>query len=102
MEYEPVAITICNLRPVESKSVFALMDVELLLAGISITLHGITARHLPGGGTSIHLPQYRDNSGRWLGAVTLPEDLKNAITDQILAHLLESGMARARYQTAVA
>ena len=33
---------------------------------------------------------------------TLPEDLKVTITDQILDHLVASGVARARYQTAVA
>lgn len=101
MDHEPVAITICNLRPIQSKLVFALLDVELVLAGVSMTLHGITARHLSGGGTSIHLPRYRDNTGEWRAAVSLPDDLRDAIADQILVHLVETGIARPR-QTAEA
>jgi len=102
METTSISFTLNNVRSVQSKTVFAYLDVELTLAGVSLTLHGVSARHVPGGGCSIHLPTYRNERGEWISAVSLPADLRDPLCDQILEHLMELGLAKPRYQAQVA
>ena len=51
-----VTFTVRDARPVSSKSLYALVDVELEIAGVAIVIRGIQARHAPGGGTLVELP----------------------------------------------
>jgi len=102
MDTETVSIAILNLQHVHSKSVFALMDVELILHGVSFRIHGVQARHVPGGGTSIHLPTYRTANGTWRAAVSLERELVDGISDHVLSFLQETGFARQRYTASVA
>jgi stage V sporulation protein G len=102
MDTESVNISILNLQPVHSKTVYALMDVEIVIHGVAVVLHGVQARHVSGGGSSIHTPTYRAADGSWKTAVTLPRELVDAISDNILRYMLETGVARARYSAEVA
>jgi|SRR5579859_85147 len=102
MESEPVSICILNLEQVHSKSVYALMDIELVLNGVSFRIHGVQARHVAGGGTSIHLPTYRTASSTWHAAVSLRPELVEGICDHVLGFLQEAGFASQRYSTPVA
>ena len=97
MESEPISISILNLEQVHSKSVYALMDIELALNGVSFRIHGVQARHVAGGGTSIYLPTYRTASGTWRAALSLPSEIVEGICDHALGFLQEVGFARQRY-----
>jgi hypothetical protein len=90
----PVSFTILRVRAIETKHVYALIDVELSIAGICFTIAGIQARHLAQGGTSINLPKYRDADGTWRSAVDVPPELRDAVSSAILDHLLDIGVAK--------
>ncbi len=47
-----VTFTVANARPVRSKTLFALVDVEMQIGGGGFMILGVQARNLPGGGTS--------------------------------------------------
>lgn len=102
MDTAPVSFSLLNFRPVESRVIYAMGDVELDICGVAITLHGVTCRNLANGGTSVHLPQSRNDRGEWISAVSLPSELREALADRILEHLLEIGIAKQKYQPAVA
>lgn len=87
-------ITVRNLRAVQSRAVYALVDAEISIAGVSVIVMGIQARHLPKGGTSIHLPTYRDTDGAWRAAVELPEEIRETLCDIVLAFMVEEGVAK--------
>jgi hypothetical protein len=89
-----VDCTIVRVKPLEGTRVYALIDIELNIAGVLFGIRGIQARHLSSGGTSIHLPMFRDTDGQWRGAVVLPVELRDALADQILNHLVELGVAQ--------
>ncbi|MDB5363695.1 MAG: uncharacterized protein JWO51_4992 [Rhodospirillales bacterium] len=91
--YEPVSFSVCNLEPVRTKTVFAFVDVEVVVAGVAFWVRGVTARHLAGGGTSIHLPTYRTPAGAWRAAVELPSEMIDALTQAVLDYLLDAGIA---------
>jgi len=95
-ETEPVQITIATVRPVAGRSIFAFIDVELVIAGVSLTIHGIQARHVAPHGTSIHLPTYRAEGNAPRAAVTLPPELFTTLGDLILEDLVARGIAKPR------
>src|SRR5579859_257002 len=92
-------ITVRNLRPLNGR-VYALVDADIVIGDIEITVFGIQARHVPSGGTSIHLPTYRDGDGAWRAAVELPEEIREALCDAILAFMVEEGVAKPRQAAA--
>jgi stage V sporulation protein G len=91
-----ITFQLFNLRALTSKTVYALLDAELDCDGIVIRIFGLQARHVPGGGTSIHLPCFRDADGVWRAAVDLPDELKDALATAALEFLIEEGVARTR------
>lgn len=92
-----VTFTVQDARPVNSKSLYALVDVELEIAGVALVIRGIQARHAPGGGTSVELPTYKAADGTWRPAIALPEETRGPLADAVLAFLLEEGLAKQRY-----
>jgi len=102
METQEVSITVLSVDPSEGNHVYAVIAVELLIAGVAIELRGITARHVPGGGTAIYLPQHRTAAGEGRASVQLPPDLREKVCDEVLAHLVRTGVGRARYAPAEA
>ena len=91
--YQAVTFTVTNCVPMQTKSVFAFVDVEMLVAGVSFWIRGVQARHLAGGGTSIHLPTYRTPTGSWRAAIELPPELVDVLSQAVLDHLVEIGVA---------
>lgn len=91
-----VVCTICNLRAVRTKTVYAFLDANLEIDGVSIRIAGIQARHLSGGGTSVHLPCYRDIDGKWRAAVQLPQEVSDGVSAAVLEFLVEEGVAKGR------
>ncbi len=56
---ERVTFTIANLRTINSKRLYALVDVELQVAALSFRIIGVQIRRGIGG-LSVHLPTHRD------------------------------------------
>jgi hypothetical protein len=92
-DYQEVTFTVANCVPIQTRSVFALVDVEMLVGGVGFWIRGVQARHLAGGGTSIHLPTYRTPTGSWRAAIELPTELVEALSQAVLDHLVEIGVA---------
>jgi hypothetical protein len=54
-----------NARAINSKALFAMVDVEVQIAGVTIDIVGVQARRLLDGGTSVSLPTFKDEGGVW-------------------------------------
>jgi hypothetical protein len=94
--FEPVSFVVCNARPINSKSVFALVDVEMQIAEISFSILGVQARRLPSGGAVATLPAYRDTDGQWRPAIEIPEELRKPLFDAVMEFLVDEGLAQRR------
>ena len=93
----PVTFTVHNARPTDSKQLFALVDVEIEIAGASFEIVGVQARREPGDMTSIRLPTFKDANGTWQAAIRLPPELVAPMGDAVLAFLMEEGLAKRRF-----
>jgi stage V sporulation protein G len=91
---ELVTFIVGSARSIDSKQLFALVDVEMRIADVSFWIRGVRARRLPEGGTSMHLPTYKETDGTWRAAMQLPEELCELLADAVLNFLVEEGLAR--------
>jgi stage V sporulation protein G len=87
-----VRFVVTNPRRIDSRRLFALVDVEMAIAGVSFVIVGVQARRVPGG-TSVHLPTFKDHNGSWQPAIRLPEELRGPLADAVRDFLAESGVA---------
>ena len=92
-ETASIVCTVSNARHVASKAVFALVDVAIDVGGVGFSIQGVQARNLATGGTSIHLPTFKDASGISRPAILLPEELREPLTRAVLVFLVEEGLA---------
>lgn len=99
LDRETVSFSIIDARPVDSKALFALVDVEMRIAGVAFEILGVQARRNPGG-TAIELPAVRDTGGAWRPAMRLPPELRKPLADAVVAYLLDTGLARPRFADA--
>ncbi len=97
-ETAPVTVTVNAARPVQGKAVFALVDVEVQVAGVSFGILGVQARREPGERTSVRLPTFKDADGAWRPAVRLPPELAAPIANAVLNFLVEEGLAKPRFE----
>jgi hypothetical protein len=89
---ELVTFTVANARPVDSKSLFALVDVEMQIAGVTFEIRGVQARRIANGGTSVELPTFKDGP-IWRAAIGLPDELRGPLADAVLQFLVDEGLA---------
>ena len=87
------SITVLAVKPVKSGRIFALASVEVDLDGVLLVIHGVRAIRAQPMGTRIDLPVYRDENGVWQRAITLPEEISEAIGRAVLDELVERGLA---------
>lgn len=92
-----VTCTVRNARPVDSRSLFALVDVDIEIVGVMLTICGVQARRMTSGGASVHFPTYKGTDGVWYSAVKLPPELHAPLTRAVLAYLVEVGLANPRF-----
>jgi hypothetical protein len=86
-ETASVSIDVAPLVPIAGRGdIKFLTSAEVMIAGISWTLHGITIRQdRRSGRMTVHLPGYRcPRRGTLEAAVTLPSELARAIGEQVL------------------
>jgi len=88
-----VSITVLSVKPVKFGRIFALASVEVDLDGVLLVIHGVRAIRAQPMGTRIDLPVYRDENGVWQRAITLPEEISEAIGRAVLDELVERGLA---------
>jgi hypothetical protein len=81
----PIRLTVSNARAIDAKILFALVDVEVVIADIAFDVLGIQARRLPEGGTSVH------------PAIRLPEEVRGPLADAVLVFLVEERLARQKF-----
>jgi len=101
---EMVAITVTSVRPVQTKSLYAFCDVEIVINGVALAVHGIQVRHGRQAGrgcditgTSICLPTFKDETGTYKPSVSLPPEIRERIADLLLEYLLDLGVSRRRF-----
>jgi stage V sporulation protein G len=92
-----VGISVVDVQSVNAGKLFALATVEIDIDGIIVVVHGIQALRADPAGTRIEYPKYRDASGVWRTAVTLPDEMKGPIGDAVLDVLVERGIAVRRH-----
>lgn len=97
-----VRLTVGNARRVESKSVFALVDIAIEIAGVEFSIFGVQARREPNEQTSVRLPTFKDADGNWRPAIQLPEEVKAPLVSTVLAFLVEEGLAQSKFMPRVA
>lgn len=102
IETETVTITVLSARAAQTKTVYAFCDAELVISGVVFQIHGIQVRHARRdlsdiGGTEVCLPTYRDEAGISRPSLSLPPEIREKIADLVLAHLLETGIAKQRF-----
>jgi hypothetical protein len=86
----PVTFVVTQLRRLHSAGqLLALATVAIDLDGVALTLHGVQVLRLPNGKLQCKAPHYRAQTGQWLPAVTLPDELERAIGAEILAAFTE-------------
>ncbi|WP_234016236.1 hypothetical protein [Magnetospirillum gryphiswaldense] len=93
--------TVLHLVPTQGRgNLLALADVEVLLDGVSIIIHGVqvcaTAER-----TEVRLPRYRAPDGNWMAAITLPDEVKGPMGDAVIAAGIEAGVLRQKVMISV-
>ncbi|WP_052472999.1 hypothetical protein [Paramagnetospirillum magnetotacticum] len=87
-------ISILKLSPINgSGDMLGLADVEMILDGVAIILHGVQLR-ANGKRTEVRLPRYRAPDGNWVAAISLPDEVKGPMGDVVIAAGLEAGLLR--------
>jgi hypothetical protein len=91
-----VHCSLINIKSMSSARLLALADVELDFDGVLVTVNSIRVEREPDG-VSVRLPIDRD--GRAL--ITLPDEVKDGISDIVLEAALEVGIVKERVQVTV-
>ena len=95
----PVTVTAIGITRVSNAAKLrALADVEVVIDGVVMLIQGVQVR-ADGDGTEVSLPKYRAPDGEWRSAIILPEEIKGAISDTVLAAGLEAGILREKEDT---
>lgn len=92
-----VEFMVIDVAPVGGGWLLALANVELVVNGVVIELHGVQVnrcRHpqIGQGATAVELPRYRAPDGTWKPAVTLRPELHELLADAILERCCEQGI----------
>ncbi|BAE50987.1 hypothetical protein amb2183 [Paramagnetospirillum magneticum AMB-1] len=76
----------------------ALADVEVVFDGVVMVIQGVQVR-ADGKSTKVSLPKYRAPDGSWKAAIILPDEIKDAISDTVIAAGLEAGILRVKEES---
>ena len=73
----------------------ALADVELILAGVSLVIHGVQVR-ADASKTEITHPNFRAPNGSLRTAATFPDEIRRPMGDAVIAAAMEAGLLKER------
>ena len=79
--------SLCRLRG--AGQFLALASASLDLDGVELELPGLQVRRRPDGRLECRSPHFRDTTGIWRTAITLPPELEDAIGREVVAAALE-------------
>ena len=80
-----VGFEIHAVERVNAGKLVALAEVGITVEGVEFRIQGVRVMRLPTGLLAVEAPRFRRPGGEWVPAVTLPNELKQAIADEILA-----------------
>jgi len=96
MDTTTAVITVLNITPLANAGkLLALADVELVLDGVSLVIHGVQVR-ADGDGTKVALPRYRSPAGEWMAAISLPDEVREPMGDAVIAAGIDAGFLKER------
>ncbi len=93
-----VSFVVTNARSVDSKALFALVDVEMQITGVSFSIFGLQARRESDGKTSVRLPTFKDADGTWRPAIQVPDEVRGPLAEAVLTFLIDEGLAKRRFE----
>jgi hypothetical protein len=93
-ETERVTFTIANLQTINSKRLYALVDVEVQVSALSFAIMVVQIRR-GSDGLSVHLPTHRDVHGAWKPVVAMREELQAPLSNAV-EFLVDERLARRR------
>lgn len=93
-----VQCTVLDIRKVEKGRLIALASVEIDVDGVVFVIEGVRVfrYRMPGNAqdfAGVGAPQFRDATGDWRSAVTLPPEIETAFCDAVMRRCKELGIA---------
>lgn len=76
-----VTATVLQIKRAEARSLLALADVEIEIAGVSLTLHGVRVIKTGPRSRGVAAPCHRVANGRLADAISLPPELARAVDE---------------------
>ena len=96
MDTTTAAITVLSITPLANAGkLLALADVELVLDGVAMIIHGVQVR-AKGDETEVTLPRYRSPTGEWKAAISLPDEVREPMGDAVISAGIEAGLLKER------
>ncbi|NBC34753.1 MAG: hypothetical protein GVY13_18935 [Alphaproteobacteria bacterium] len=86
-----VGFEVHAVERVNAGKLVALAEVGITVEGVEFRIQGVRVMRLPTGLLAVEAPRFRRPGGEWVPAVTLPEELKQAIADEILSMVEQKG-----------
>ncbi len=90
--------TISIIHVMNAGKLRALADVEVVFDGVEMIIQGVQVRD-DGKSTEVSLPKYRAPDGSWRAAIILPDEIKKAISDTVIAAGLEAEILKVKEET---
>ncbi|CAA7627281.1 conserved hypothetical protein [Magnetospirillum sp. SS-4] len=99
MDTASVTVTTISIIHVKNAGKLrALADVEVVFDGVEMIIQGVQVR-ADGKSTEVSLPTYRATDGSWRPAIILPDEIKTAISDTVIAAGLEAEILRVKEES---
>ena len=98
---DTASVTVATISIIHVKNagkLRALADVEVFFDGIEMIIQGVQVR-ADGKSTEVSLPTYRATDGSWRHAIILPDEIKAAISDTVIAAGLEAEILRVKEES---
>lgn len=86
-----VGFEVHSVERVNAGKLVALAEVGITVEGVEFRIQGVRVMRLPTGMLAVEAPRFRRPGGEWVAAVTLPDELKQAIADEILSMVEQKG-----------
>lgn len=80
-----VSFRVERIDRVSAGRLVALATVLIDVEGVEFRIQGVRIMSTSTGLLTVEAPRFRSPGGEWVPAVTLPDDLKSAIANEILA-----------------